>query len=378
MSNLFKKSITTLALFGFMFGSVSVNANITTRPTPIELTKTSVPSTQAPFLFYFPYGSSTSDTDLTNQAAKVTITNVTNPGQAPAFEIVPGGNFDIFNGDPNRLATEAVPLGPINGCSTFTGTRYPMPASFFTTTGMNNYGLQTVKNVATSTGTFKQKSTGCMAFQLSGGANVKVGDQARITFDWDAAQSLNLQEAQRPANQTGLLEITTASVIVSSSSSSSSPSSSSSSNSSSSSSSLSSSSFSSSSMAMLTAISSSSSSSPSSSSRSSSDPCKVGSFFGGVNTYADGVRPTTTTTTTPAGGGAVPTTTTTTTPATTTTTTPTTTTTTTTTDVNCITKTVTTGGFGIAVLVGLMAIGGGIAVMIKTRKKEVQVDLGSK
>lgn len=373
-----KKSVGFIASFSLvvsLLSGIPGHAQATTRPAAKDLGTSAVPLTQAPFLFYFPYGSTVSDIDVQGQAATATLTNSTNPGMAPAFEFVPAENLDIFNGDPNRLAGEATPAGPTAaGCKVFaTETtpltpKYTLPASFFTATGMNKYGLQTAKSTAASSTTFKQKSSGCMGFRLKVSANAKAGDQTKITFDEDGGLSVSYQEAQRPAIQTATLTVS-APVVASSSSVVSS---------------LMSSSKSSSSVMMYSSVMSSSvSSSPMSSSKSSVsvDPCKLGSYFdifGGIQVRADG---TTTTTTTPA--------TTTTTPGTTTTTTmPGTTTTTpaaggpvgTNSSCNAIvtTKTVTTGGFETAVVIGILALLGGGAVMYKTRKREVKVDIGSK
>ena len=312
-----------------------------------------------------------SDIDVQTQAATATLTNATNPGMAPAFEFVPAENLDIFNGDPNRLAGEATPAGPTAaGCKVFaTETtpltpKYTLPASFFTATGMNKYGLQTAKSTAASSTTFKQKSSGCMGFRLKVSANAKAGDQTKITFDEDGGLSTSYQEAQRPAIQTATLTVS-APVVASSSSLVSS---------------LMSSSKSSSSVMSSSVMSSSVSSSPMSSSKSSVsvDPCKLGSYFdifGGIQARADGTTTTPATTTTTPG-------------TTTTTTTPGTTTTTpaaggpvgTNSSCNTIvtTKTVTTGGFETAVVIGILALLGGGAVMYKTRKREVKVDIGSK
>ena len=97
---LFQKSLglaVSLTLVSGIFFSVSASAQQTTRPTPSDLGNFPIPSGQAPFLFYFPYGSAISDIDVTNQASTVVLTNISNPGQAPAFELVPAESVDVFN-----------------------------------------------------------------------------------------------------------------------------------------------------------------------------------------------------------------------------------------------------------------------------------------
>lgn len=318
MTNKIKKISKLLFVsLGVLLLTVSTSAHA--RPADVIKDVYKVPITQGAISLVVGYGATGTgtgtDIDIQGAAATFQVQASGGASATPGIQIVPTGNQDVFDGDPSSDTVQPVlPAGGNGGCTDFVGARpasqkYTIPANFFTTTQMTNYGLQTAKNTASTTGTLKQKRGGCILLRLQIASTAQVGDKVNVIFDWDAGPSTSLEETQRSPIQVFPIEIIAGSAssapVVSSSSAviSSSPSSSSKSSSVSSPSSSSSSS-----CASVSKSSSVSTSRSGSVSSTSSVRTTFNDIFGGIDTLADGPATTTTTTTgncivTPRSGG---------------------------------------------------------------------------
>lgn len=239
-----KKTIILLASTLLLLSSsfIGANAQASNRPSPLTLEEQNIAvNLTQPFTVYFQYGSNVSNINISNAIASATIVNSIDTSVKPSFEFVADDtykNYDIFEGDPSRSATEQAPRSAFP-CNTFDGPKYEIPSSFFTSSEMKNYGLQTAKTTPQQTAILTKGSSGCIALQVKVSSNAKIGDKAFIQFDSDAGLSPDFEASLRPnlliqplaivagqsassVSSSSVSKISVASVIPSSSSSSSS------------------------------------------------------------------------------------------------------------------------------------------------------------
>ncbi len=179
--------------------------------------QTSVPKDRTtPISLYFPYGSATSDTDIRNALARLTIDN-------PAMTFVTSSAEDWYNGTPTRPDSEQPPAQPACN-SSYSGSKYPLNASLVSANTIN-YGLQSSRTAGSAGGsstaaTLREKHTGCIRVQVVVSPSAQVGDTVTVSFNEDAATSPDYQAQFKPPVRTVRFVIAQATNPVSSSSSS--------------------------------------------------------------------------------------------------------------------------------------------------------------
>lgn len=197
-----KRFLATLSLGLFIVsGLSSLSVEAQNRPSPLSKDEISVAvNISGTFTVAFEYGSPNSTKNISQAIATATIINSVDASIDPSLEFVATEtykNYDTFDGDPSRAATDPSPRSAFP-CSNFDGPKYEIPSSYFTARKMNNYGLQTAKTTAQNTAILTKGSSGCIVLQLKPTANAKVGDKAKIQFDWDSSSSPEFEASERP------------------------------------------------------------------------------------------------------------------------------------------------------------------------------------
>jgi hypothetical protein len=206
------KLLTTASTF--ILASALVMTSFFVSPISVSA-QTSVPKDRTtPINVFFPYGSATSDTDIRNALARLSIDN-------PAMTFVTSSTEDWYNGNPTRPDSEQPPAQPACN-SSYSGPKYPMNASLVSG-NLVNYGLQSSRTAGTAGGsataaTLREKHTGCIRVQVLVSPTATVGDTITVSFNEDASNSPDYQAQFKPPVKTVRFVIAAAQNPVSSSS----------------------------------------------------------------------------------------------------------------------------------------------------------------
>lgn len=178
-----------------IFSSIPVQARlpevVTNVSTPIAVDRTT------PITVYLAYGSLTSDSDIVNAVARLTLNN-------PSLQFVNTAFEDFYNGDPNRADSVNPPQQPTCN-STYSGPRYAVSPSLISSNTIT-YGLQSARNTSAPSGAatvdrLREKATGCLRVTMSVSPSATVGAAVRLTFDEDSLTSTSYAEQNRPGLQ---------------------------------------------------------------------------------------------------------------------------------------------------------------------------------
>ena len=224
IKSLLKISSLVLVVFSMIFSQIQTNARYAT--TTDDRTANPIPAdfTQSIPIYFFRYGSSTSDLDIREAIGKITI-------DGNGFELIPTAFEDWYNGDPNRADSDGnIPPQPVCNAS-YAGNKYRINPSLATTTSLT-YGLQSARNKSAPSGTatagilnipgrttngLREKHTGCIKLEVRVKTGAVNGSISNIAFDQDFAVSPDYQEDRRPGLQVVKLAVGPAQAVSSSS-----------------------------------------------------------------------------------------------------------------------------------------------------------------
>lgn len=203
-TNTIKKILTSCFVFALasftIFSSISAQARLPNRTDVFpkidpDKKTTNIPADKkTPIVVALEYGSLTSDSDIVNAVAKLTL-------DSTSLTFVNTGFSDYYNGDPNRSDSVNPPAQP--SCKLLTSVPKYSISSSLVSSNTITYGLQSARNASAQSGAatvdkLRAKATGCLQITLAVAATAKEDDIVNLTYDEDSLTSNSYAEANRP------------------------------------------------------------------------------------------------------------------------------------------------------------------------------------